>query len=252
MFARSNAAAFQYGTSTTPAQGIGAAPVQGANAALAVPAYYLPYQRAPHAHAIHLAGSPQIARQDGHLSTHNSPWVSRRHPEMGPAAPTLQHGLYRPSPQQHGQRLLTSCPTSNNWATNQGQYFWDSEKRHCQSECLKAAATNAVRPETLEPYAEYGYLTDQPYHGSVKHLGRNPPWPPWPHCNASEGFYRPNPAKGRGQQPRIRIQSRPPGHRIQVSEKVRPPADFTQYHADGTDTLAADIADARHGPTLQD
>ena len=171
---------------------------------------------------------------------------------MGPAAPTLQHGPYRPGPQQHGQRLLTSCPTSNNRATNQGQYFWDSEKRHYQSECLKAAATNAVRPEPLEPYAEYGYLTNQPYNGSVKHLGRNLPRPPRPRCNASEGFYRSNPAKGRGQQPRIEIQSRPPGHRIQVSEKVRPPADFTQYHADGTDTLAADIADARHGPTLQD
>ena len=153
--------------STTPAQGVGAAPVQGANAALAVPAYYLPFQRAPHAHAVHLAGSPQIAQLDGHLSTYNSPWVSRHHPEMGPAAPTLQHGPYRPGPQQHGQRLLTSCPTSNNRATNQGQYFWDSEKRHYQSECLKAAATNAVRPEPLEPYAEYGYLTNQPYNGKL-------------------------------------------------------------------------------------
>ena len=156
-----------------------------------------------------------------------------------------------------GQHALPNRPITDNRAVNQGLCFWCLEKRHYKTECSKAAAgvpkaINAVGPDYHDQYDKYGqeYYDEQLDPGDVNYVNRSRP--PRPRYNPGGGFYRPNPAKGRGQKPRFQIRQRPPGYRIHALEEERPLADFAQYHDDGTVTLAADIADALHGLTLQD
>ena len=218
----------------------------------------LQYQRTRHGvHAVQAAEQYGIPRPGGSSSTCTPAWAYSRHPEAGQAVHALQHGRPRPGPQQFGQRTLPGRSNADDRAVSQGLCFWCLEKGHYKTECPKAAAgvpkaINAVEPDYHDPYDEYGqgYHDDQLDTGDVNYMNRSRP--PRPRYNPGGGFYRPNPAKGRGQKPRFQIRQRPPGYRIHSLEEERPLVDFAQYHDDGTVTLAADIADALHGLTLQD